>query len=82
MTKINFTAYPKPWEIVVAKTLSLPLGFAQFGVLVYIVVLLCGPIIWTQILLLGLLNIAIGFCYRNVAAILKRVSDVDDPSGE
>jgi hypothetical protein len=82
MTKINFTAYPKPWEIALSKMLSLPLGVAQIGVLIYIVVLLFSHIIWGQILILAAIELAIGFCYRSVAALLERVKDANDSSGK
>ena len=74
-------AYPKPWEIVLSKILMPVLGVSQLGTVIYFIVLLFSPIIWTQLLLLACLNVAIGRAFKNAKAILDEVKN-DNNAGE
>ena len=78
----NEKAYPKPWEIVLSKILVPVLGVSQLGTVIYFIVLLFSPIIWTQLLLLACLNVAIGRAFKNAEAILDEVKNGNDTSGE
>ena len=74
-------AYPKPWEVVLSKILMPVLGVSQLGTVIYFIVLLFSPIIWTQLLLLVCLNVAIGRAFKNAKAILDEVKN-DNNAGE
>ena len=67
----NLVSKVKPWEIELSKILSNIIPFAQIGVIVWGIVLLCtSPIIWMKFVLILALNSALHYCYKNVRGVL------------
>lgn len=82
MTDFKFKVRPKPWEISLSRALSPVLGVSHIAAIVYTLVLLFAPIIvWTQVLIMVMLVVAINFALKNVNAILGFAND-NKPSGE
>jgi hypothetical protein len=82
MTDFKFKVRPKPWEISLSRGLSPILGVSHIAAIVYTLILLFAPtIVWTQVLIMVMLVVAINFALKNVNAILGLVND-DKTSGE
>ena len=82
MSEFKFKAYPKPWEITLARVLDFFLGPAKLVVLVYTVVLLfASVIVWKQVGILSLMVVALHYCQKNNNAILEVVKN-DNNAGE
>ena len=73
----------KPWEAAVSRFLSNLIPFAQVGVIVWGIVLLCtNPFIWMKFVLILALNWALHFCYKNVQGVLSQVVKSGDSESE
>ena len=83
MSSFKLKAYPKPWEITLARVLDFFLGPGKLIVLVYIAVLLFAtPILWKQVGVLVLIDVALYYCQKNNNEILEMVKNDNDTSGE
>lgn len=83
MSEFKFKAYPKPWEITLARVLDFFLGPGKLIALVYAVVMLFATtIVWSQVGILYLIAGALHYCQKNNNAILKAVKHDNDLSGE
>ena len=76
----NEKAYPKPWEILMSRILTLVLPLAQLTTIVFVfIALFTMP--WRQVLILCGISVAIHYCQRSVNAILDEVKN-DNNAGE
>ncbi|MCI4435780.1 MAG: hypothetical protein JHC33_03070 [Ignisphaera sp.] len=75
----NERAYPKPWEVLVSRILTLILPLAQITTIVFVfIALFTMP--WKQVLILCGISVAIHYCQLSVNKLLVKVSDDDNPS--